>query len=224
MLPPRLAALRFADAALGSDDALAARTAATVPGARVLLFGASRPGLTDALLGAGLDVVVVDSSRTALRRARDTMRDPGRVLLLAADPRELEVPGGVDAVLVPSAVWRAVILSPDRRHVLRGISHELRPGGLLLLDLERVPAPPPAPLPLPGAPEGVLWRGDELGAVVEDAGLHVTFATFSPEEAVAEALDEGFADPDLRDAGTGDPAGSATAVVWARLRTVRGSA
>jgi SAM-dependent methyltransferase len=217
VLPPRLAALSFVDTASGSDTALAERTAGAAPGTRVMLLGASRPGLTRALVAAGLEVVVVDSSRTALRRARDELEGVGDVLLLAADPRELEIPGGVDAVLVPSAPWRAVLLDTDRRHVLRAIAGELRPDGLLLLDLERLPAAPTEWAPLPSGGDGVTWRRDRhAGAVTVRAGDdEVTFAGFAPETAVAEALDEGF------DAA-GDVETVSTDVVWARLRTTRG--
>ena len=145
MLPPSLASVRFVDATLGADTALAARAAATVPDARLMLLGASRPGLTRALVEHGFDLVVLDSSRTALRRTRDELGEERDVLLLAADPRELEIPDGVDAMLVPSAVWRAVLLTEDRRHVLRGMLRELRPGGRLLLELERLRKADPHP-------------------------------------------------------------------------------
>jgi glycosyltransferase involved in cell wall biosynthesis len=153
-----------------------------------MLLGASRPGLTRALVEHGFDLVVLDSSRTALRRARDELGEDSEVLLLAADPRELEIPEGVDAMLVPSAVWRAVLLTEDRRHVLRGMLRELRPWGRLLLELERLPTDPDPGTAVAG-PEGATWLASEIdGTVAVGSGEeHVVFATFSPEEALAEA-------------------------------------
>lgn len=222
VLPPRLAALRFVDPGPGTDDALAARTAATVPGARVLLLGASRPGLVRALRAADLDVVVVDSSRTALRRAQGELGD-GTALLLAADPRELEIPGGVNAALVTSAVWRAVLLDVDRRHVLRSIEGELRPGGRLLLDLERLPPAPDDWEPL-AADEETEWRREPAHDAIQvrAADDEVLFAAFAPEAAVQEACDEGFERETLTDARTGADADAGTGSVWACLRSTRG--
>ena len=218
MLPPELAGLCFVDTSSGSDAALAERAAAAVPGGRWMLLGASRPGLIRALAAAGLDVVVVDSSRTALRRTRAALGDDSGALLLAADPRELEIPGGVDAMLVPSAVWHAVLLSPDRRHVLRGMSKELRAGGLLLLELERLPEPPASEEPVPSGFGGVLWRRSASEGFVEvrSGDVSVTFAMFSPEEAIAEARDEGFEHV--------SPTAAGASVVWASLRTTEGRA
>ncbi len=232
MLPPALAALSFVDPELGSDLQLGKRAAGAQPGARVALLGASRPGLTRALAAHGLRVVVLDTSRAALRRAQDELRPGDDVLLLIADPREFEIPGGVDGILVPSAPWRAIVPAADRRRVLRAMARELRPGGSLLLDLERLPPPPASwarlpDAPLPRADSGdSRWRAgpSDDTCVVATPGTtsDVTFATFTPETAIDEALGEGFADASSRDAGTGDTADASTQVIWARLRTRRG--
>ena len=190
-----------------------------------MLLGASRPGLVRALAAAQLDVVVIDSSRTALRRLRDELHDGPTALLLAADPRELEIPGGVDVILVPSALWRAVLLDTDRRHVLRGMSKELRPDGLLLLELERLPAAPASWAAVPSAAAGLEWcRSDGSEAVVvRGGGDEVAFATFSPETAIQEALDEGFSAVATLETRTGATARPDSDLVWATLRTTRGS-
>lgn len=224
MLPPELASLCFVDSDLGSDAALAERAHAALPEGRVMLLGAARPGLVRALAGARLDLVVVDSSRTALRRLRDELSGDPTALLLAADPRELEIPGGVDAMLVSSALWRAVLLDTDRRHVLRGMSKELRENGLLLLELERLPRATASWSPLRSTEPGAEWRSTDANAsvAVRRGGEDARFATFSPETAIQEALDEGFAAVTALSTRTSEPADADSDLVWATLRTTRG--
>ncbi len=143
MLPPELADFAFRRDDAGSDTALAARVRASTGGKRVCLLGAGRIGLLRALTEMGLGVVVVDSARSVLLRVRAELGDEAdSYTLLAQDPRELEIPGGVDAVLVTSVVWRAVILPEDRVHVARAIAKNLDQDGVLCMDVERVPEAP----------------------------------------------------------------------------------
>lgn len=198
VLPPRLASLNFADDVLGSDPAVAARLARFAPGSRALVLGSSRPLLLSALVEHGLDVVALDSSRTALRRTRDALGTDSPVLLLADDPRDMTVPGGVDVALLTSATWRAVFLSDDRLHILRSLLGALRLGGRLVVEIEELPDSfPEHPTPVPSAEDCTWWRApaDPPGTMrVQAADDEVLFATFSTAEAVTEIVESGYVD------------------------------
>ncbi len=197
MLPPVLATAVLVDPLQGSDAALAARVGGgTAPDARVLVLGAGRPGLLSAIAAEGRRVVGIDTSRTVLRRARGALGEatPG-IELLISDPRELDVPGAVDAVLVPSLPWRAVVLPRDRIMILSEFASALAGDGRLFLDLEEL-APGAAPLPARGVRWD--WIDGDLVATCEDAGsasghdARVTLATFDMANAVDELRAAGF--------------------------------
>ncbi len=226
VLPPCLASLNFADPALGSDDVLAARVVSAARGARVLVLGGSRPRLLTALAGGGCDVVVVDSSRTELRRTREVIGATESILLLADDPREPTLPGGADVALVTSAAWRAVVLPTDRRHVLRGIAGVLRPGGRLFVEIERIPQQlPGAPSRMPTANAETMWWRDGTEPdglfsvrVDGDEGVEVTFSAFTLEAALGELSDSGFATPEVLDPQADDLPAVDAPYVWVCAR------
>jgi SAM-dependent methyltransferase len=228
VLPPRLASLTFADDMLGSDPTVAERLALLAPGLRALILGGSRPLLLSALVEHGLDVVALDSSRTALRRTRDALGSDSPVLLLADDPREMTIPGGVDVALLTSATWRAVFLSDDRQHILRSLLGALRPGGRLLVEIEELPdSLPEQPEPIPSASDCSWWRvpADPEGTMrVRAAGDEVLFATFSTAEAIAEIVEAGYGDVVQSTPEVDSGSDAARAHLWLTARTARGSA
>jgi len=241
--------MTFADAALGSDDALAARIASTenASGTRILVLGGSRPTLLTDLAERGFEVIALDSSRTALRRTQATLAEESGdtpITLLADDPREMTIPGGVDLALITSAVWRAVLLPTDRRHVLRSIARSLREGGRLFIEVERLPEILPSePTPItvsstvsstassaassiPSSPDDAMWWHDPRdpeGTLRVQVGTHalggtgddaVLFSAFPLAAALDEIRDSGFGTPVAHELQRSTAADAETGYAW----------
>ncbi len=243
--------MTFVDAALGSDDALAARIASTENrrGTRILVLGGSRPALLTGLAERGFEVIALDSSRTALRRTQATLAEESGdtpITLLADDPREMTIPSGVDLALITSAVWRAVLLPTDRRHVLRSIARSLREGGRLFIEVERLPEILPSePTPITvsstassaaSSPDDAMWWHDPRdpeGTLRVQVGTHalggtgddaVLFAAFPLAAALDEIRGSGFGTPvahELQRNGTVD---AETGYAWVVAPVAGGSA
>jgi hypothetical protein len=142
MLPPELAAFSFGRDTAGSDEAIAARTAAAARIKRILVVGAGRPKLIQSLARMVDHVVSLDTSRGTLKATRAFLDEAGvsdSVTLFAADPRDFVVPDGADAVLVTSLNWRALTARNGRDQMLECAWKTLSPGGWLFLDVDRLP-------------------------------------------------------------------------------------
>jgi len=136
VLPPDLAdfAFRRDETAIA---ALAARAAACRGNGRVLVLGASVPALLTALRARDAPLVVLDSSRAALRRVSSLAAED--VELLADDPREFDAPGGITVALATATAWRSMIHDADRQRVLRSLCEAVGAAGTVVIELERVP-------------------------------------------------------------------------------------
>jgi SAM-dependent methyltransferase len=167
VLPPDLAAFTFSLDRAGTDDAIAARTALALPSGRVVVAGAQRRGLLTTLAGRGLDVVAFDPVRGVLPAARAAAERAGvadRLTLFAADPRDFDVPGGCDAALLPSSVWRLLTHADGRTSSLACFRRALRPGGALLVDCDVLPGDAPdSPAPLRDGPGHQRWTWARAG-------------------------------------------------------------
>lgn len=249
MLPPDLAAFSFTLDPAGSDAALADRTRAacaapdvSAPDApapdapapdapHVAVFGAQRWGLLRELARAGLRVTAFDASRTALgvvRRALDTAAPDARIALFAADPRDLDLPGGADALLVPSSPWRTILHREGRAAALASFRRALRPGGRLLLDVDRPPLGPGAEAPaerthLRAGPGGQAWwwrRGPVPGSATvgcdapRAAAPSIDVALLGPDDVLDEVRRAGFVVLSCTDAATGAALGPASHRAW----------
>jgi hypothetical protein len=139
---------------------------------------------------------VYDPSRVALGRARDAARVAGvesRVTLFAADPRDVEIPGGADAALVPAFSWRALLFRHAQTQAIQCLARVLPGGGALCVEVDRLPPDPPGGVRAdirrgPGG-QGWWWRRDADGEFLTlgcDAPraetIEVALSAISPEE------------------------------------------
>jgi SAM-dependent methyltransferase len=204
MLPLPFADFAFVHDAAGGDAALAARVVRSAHLGVTIVLGAGRPALLEHLVRSGASVVGVDASRSTLRRARSALTDAGvlaSVTLFAADARDVEVPGGCDAALIPALLWRALPTSVERQAMLRCLARTVAPDGRVCLDLDRIPGtPPPGARWARVARQRICVRADADGAEVE---LHV--ADVSPESALVELEQAGLSVVSAVDATTGAP-------------------
>lgn len=246
VLAPDVAAFTFSLDLEGADPALAARVlaAAAAHGARgVAVVGAHRWGLLAEIARGGLDVTAFDPSRAVLATAKRGLEDLGlaeRVTLYAGDPRDAEVPGGVDAVLVTSSMWRILLAPESQRAALLSLRRALRGPALLLLDLDRVP-------PLDGGGDGAGGAGDGTTHLRDGPGrgrwtarrdgtsvrvtceapgvppipLHVS--AVQPEDTIVSVRDAGFSVVSAEDAA-GGALRPASARLWLVARRAPGAA
>jgi hypothetical protein len=219
MLPPDFAAFSFHVDADGTDDALVARTVASIGGAsigagRVAVCGAGRWSLLLALARRGARVVAFDPSRLVLRPARDAADHADladKIEFFAADPRDVVIPGGVDAALVTSFAWRVLLTREAQAQMLECLHHAVAPGGAVCLDVDRLPQSTTAETersPLRRGPGGQTWwwRRDPARALVTvecDAPrvgpVEVALSDATPEASAALLSAAGFVverDPD----------------------------
>jgi hypothetical protein len=145
--------------------------------------------------------------------ARDAARVAGleeNVTLFAADPRDVHIPGGADAAVVPAFSWR-VLLAPDAQaQALQCLVRALVPGGVLCIEADRLPPEPPrgARRALRDGPGGQKWwwRREEgkpyvvLGCdAPRKETIEVVLSGISPEETAAamraQGLDVAAPDP-----------------------------
>lgn len=228
MFPWDLARFSFHEDAAGTADAVAARVSTCSRRGPVLVVGAGRPRLLVTLARMGISVIGVDSSRATLTRAREELEREGlleRATLFTADPRDMSVPGGAEAAIVPSLTWRAVVAREGRDQMLACIAKSLCGGGRLCLDLERLP-----PLPKDGGAVRIRkdqggavwsWRQGPHPAVVEVVRDHppqppeiLELSAQSPEEAVDEVRAAGFRVETLCDPDTGTALVAASQRLW----------
>ena len=227
MLPPDFAAFGFVLDAAGTDAALATRAAAACRGAgasRITVVGAQRWGLVAEIARAGLDVVAFDASRAVLAQARDGIAGRGvaaRVTLFAGDPRDAEIPGGTDAVLVPSAMWRLLLHAEAQANTLESLHRALRGPGLLLFDLDRVPALGSEPAVLRTGPGRQVWRAWRRSGAVRVtcsspgvAEVPLDLSAMQPDEAIEAVRAAGFRVESAADAGDGSPLHAGIARMW----------
>lgn len=172
MLPPDLAAFSFSLDRAGTDEAIAARATLALPSGRIVVAGAQRRSLLTALAERGLDVIAFDPVRGVLpaaRAAAERAGVAGKLTLFASDPRDFDIPGGCDAAVLPSSVWRLLTHADGRSASLACFRRALRPGGALLVDGDALPGDPPAaPAPLRDGPAQQRWtwsRGAAPGTV-----------------------------------------------------------
>jgi len=235
VLPPDFSAFGFDRGAAGADSALAARTirACREHGARgVAVGGAQRWALLAALAEAGLDVTAYDPSRAVLASARRGLATLGlaeRVTLFANDPRDVEIPGGADAALVPSPLWRLLLHDEGQRCALRSLRAALRGPALLLLDVDRVPALRAGRVTvLRRGPGRQTWRarraaGDVPAVFVSCASpgvadVEVAMSAAQPEDAARLVAAAGFDVVSSVSATTGRTAGPRCARVFTVAR------
>ena len=180
MLPPDVATFRFhpdPDPSVepGTAHALAMRVARCrrrVGAGWALVLGASD---VDFVLAVARNVptAVLDSSRSALRRARRLL--PEGVHFLVDDPREGHVDVPVAVAVARSTPWRAMTRADDRRRVARSLLETLAfPGGTLCVELEVPPVGAADPWEVPSAAANVPLTTasvedlrDEIVAVVK---------------------------------------------------------
>jgi len=218
MFPPPLAHFSFHDDSAGRCASLAARFSSVTAEYPVLLLGADRTELVRTLARLTDALIVVDPSRASLRAARTACAaDDGadRITYLAADPRDLDVPGGCRAVLIPSLAWRALVSPLEREEMLRCLRRSLEPGGYLCVDLERIP--------LLDEGNGRARRTPEQDVELSiDDGSGLTLPLTLTGQTVEAALDEvraaGFEIQTARSAATGAPLGDSTKRLWAVAR------
>jgi hypothetical protein len=229
MLPPDFAAFSFHLDADGSDEALAGRTVASMTdgAGRVAVCGAGRWSLLLALARRGARVVAFDPSRLVLRTARDAAEHAGladRIEFFAADPRDVVVPGGVDAALVTSFAWRVLLTREAQEQTVQCLRHAIEPGGALCLDVDRLPPTTTAETDktlLRHGPGGQTWwwRRDPTRALVTvscDAprvgSVEVALSDATPESSASLLRASGF---DVEDDAA---AGAARAFLVGRRR------
>lgn len=224
MLPPDLAAFTFAFDEGGSDSALARRTLADAPPGPLVVAACRRRGLV-AALAASRRVTVVEPARqslTEMRAGLELTGGAGNVEMYAADLRDLDVPGGAAAVLLPAAAWRVLAHRTSRASMLGSVRRALRPGGRLLVDADRAPAAPRGPAPLRTGPGRQSWT---LGPGPADGTVRVTcespgtaarsldLAADTPESFAAEIAAAGFVLLRAEDAN-GRPAAPSSPRTW----------
>lgn len=226
MLPPDLAAFTFTLDPAGGDVALAERAAAALGGTgSIAVAGAQRRRLIVDLVRRGLAVTAFDASRAVLEFARAGLEDErvaDRVTLFATDPRDAEIPGGVDAALVTSAFWRILLHESAQSGALVSLRRALTGPSLLLLDVDRVPAGLPAAdwAPLREGPGRQRWSARRGGDVVsircESPGvptIPLDLSAISPEASLAAVEAAGFRVVSVTD-GSGAPFGPSSARLW----------
>ncbi len=238
MFPPELADFSFHPDSGRGDDVLAARVAELAGTDPVLVFGVCRPGLIAGIVRCGTPVVGVDSSRDALRRARDAFRQDGiygEVTLFAADPRDIAAPGLASIAVLASLTWRGIVYPVDREHTLHCLANAVGHGGRICLDLEAVPDA--ASSDDTGGPirfdDGRVftWRTDPHQADVvalrcEPPGrrpLEVDLSSSSIDSLVQQVLDAGFGIEARCDAETGGDPTAATRRQWIVARRLDGA-
>ncbi len=212
MLPPDLAAFSFSLDRAGTDEAIAARAALALPSGRIVVAGAQRRSLLTALAVRGLDVIAFDPVRGVLpaaRAAAERAGVAGKLTLFASDPRDFDIPGGCDAAVLPSSVWRLLTHADGRSSSLACFRRALRPGGALLVDCDALPGDPPA-APLRDGPAQQRWtwsRGAAPGTVrvrCEAPGVapfEVDLHDLSPAATADAVLAAGFSVESATNAG-----------------------
>lgn len=235
MLPPDFAAFGFVLDRTGTDEAVASRAAAAFGRRRrreIAVVGARRWGLLAALVRRRLDVTGIDASRAVLGTARRGLEESGlggRVTLFAGDPRDIEIPGGTDAALLTSAMWRLLLHEEAQTAALRSLARALRDGGTLLLDLDRVPRLPRTSWRRlrdgPGRQEWDAQRhGDHVRVRCRSLAVPeivVDLAATQPEGAAALVRRAGYEDVVVTDAEDGGPLRRASARMWLVARAPR---
>jgi SAM-dependent methyltransferase len=206
MLPPDFAAFTFRTDPGGGDEALADRTIAAAGASRIAVMGAGRWSLLLALAKRGARVVAFDPSRLTLRTARDAAEIADladRVTFFAADPRDVVIPEGVDAALVPSFSWRVLLTREAQEQSVECLHRAIAPGGVLCVDVDRLPPASPAETErtlLRHGPGGQSWwwRRDPARSIVTVSCDAPNTGTI--EVALSDATPEAAADL-LRAAG-----------------------
>lgn len=119
------------------DDFAFYRTLAADQGGAVLELGAGTGRLTEALAGAGHEVVAVDSSEAMLQRARSRLRgSPGAAVTFElADMREVRLERRFALVITPFNTLMHAYTLDDQDRTLRTVVEHLEEGGLFAFDL-----------------------------------------------------------------------------------------
>ena len=113
---------------------------ASAAGGRVLELACGSGRLLVPLAEAGNSVVGLDSSRPMLARAEERLRRAGpevaaRTSLVEGDMRAFELGERFDLVIIAVRSFAHVQSRLDQQAVLRASARQLRPGGLLAVDL-----------------------------------------------------------------------------------------
>ena len=238
MFPPAWASFSFRGDPAGGDEAVAARVSALATPGNVIVVGAARPGLLVALARHRAHVTCVDPSRGRLAAAKRILTEAGleeRTTLFAADPRDLDVPGGGQLGVVTSLVFRAVANEEGRSQMLTCLAKALAGGGRLCLDVEGLPDP----VPDEGRRERLLlaegngrwsWSrgpGNEVVTVhcesATDPESHLELSSVPLAGVVEEVRRAGFDVETACDAETGTVLDDSTQRLWLVARSGRAS-
>ena len=104
-------------------------------GGAVLELGAGTGRITEALLGAGHEVVAVDASAAMLQRAARRLEGRHGVELVEADMREVRLGRRFDLVIAPFNTLMHAYTLDDQDHTLATVVEHLAPGGLFAFDV-----------------------------------------------------------------------------------------